>query len=311
MIALVFPGQGSQAVGMGQALADQFAICKQTFAEADAALNESLSDLIFNGPLDRLTLTEHTQPAILTMSVAVWRLLESRGLEAAFVAGHSLGEYSAHVAAGTLQFADAVRLVRNRGRYMQEAVPVGVGAMAAIIGLDEAGVTRACEEAAQGEVVSPANLNGAGQIVIAGSAAAVARAGERAKALGARRAIPLTVSAPFHCALMKPAEVRLTPELRSVPALDPRIPVVANVDAQPKRTATASIDALIQQVTSPVRWEDVVKRLESEGVTRYVEVGPGKALSGMIKRIAAGAIIYNVEGPDDLAAISAITEQRS
>lgn len=311
MIALVFPGQGSQAVGMGQALADQFAICKQTFAEADAALNESLSDLIFNGPLDRLTLTEHTQPAILTMSVAVWRLLESRGLEAAFVAGHSLGEYSAHVAAGTLQFADAVRLVRNRGRYMQEAVPVGVGAMAAIIGLDEAGVTRACEEAAQGEVVSPANLNGAGQIVIAGSAAAVARAGERAKALGARRAIPLTVSAPFHCALMKPAEVRLTPELRSVPALDPRIPVVANVDAQPKRTAAASIDALIQQVTSPVRWEDVVKRLESEGVTRYVEVGPGKALSGMIKRIAAGAIIYNVEGPDDLAAISAITEQRS
>ena len=311
MIALVFPGQGSQAVGMGQALADQFAICKQTFAEADAALNESLSDLIFNGPIDRLTLTEHTQPAILTMSVAVWRLLESRGLKAAFVAGHSLGEYSAHVAAGTLQFADAVRLVRNRGRYMQEAVPVGVGAMAAIIGLDEAGVTRACEEAAQGEVVSPANLNGAGQIVIAGSAAAVARAGERAKALGARRAIPLTVSAPFHCALMKPAEVRLTPELRSVPALDPRIPVVANVDAQPKRTAAASIDALIQQVTSPVRWEDVVKRLESEGVTRYVEVGPGKALSGMIKRIAAGAIIYNVEGPDDLAAISAITEQRS
>ena len=311
MIALVFPGQGSQAVGMGQALADQFAICKQTFAEADAALNESLSDLIFNGPIDRLTLTEHTQPAILTMSVAVWRLLESRGLQAAFVAGHSLGEYSAHVAAGTLQFADAVRLVRNRGRYMQEAVPVGVGAMAAIIGLDEAGVTRACEEAAQGEVVSPANLNGAGQIVIAGSAAAVARAGERAKALGARRAIPLTVSAPFHCALMKPAEVRLTPELRSVPALDPRIPVVANVDAQPKRTAAASIDALIQQVTSPVRWEDVVKRLESEGVTRYVEVGPGKALSGMIKRIAAGAIIYNVEGPYDLAAISAITEQRS
>ena len=311
MIALVFPGQGSQAVGMGQALADQFAICKQTFAEADAALNESLSDLIFNGPIDRLTLTEHTQPAILTISVAVWRLLESRGLKAAFVAGHSLGEYSAHVAAGTLQFADAVRLVRNRGRYMQEAVPVGVGAMAAIIGLDEAGVTRACEEAAQGEVVSPANLNGAGQIVIAGSAAAVARAGERAKALGARRAIPLTVSAPFHCALMKPAEVRLTPELRSVPALDPRIPVVANVDAQPKRTAAASIDALIQQVASPVRWEDVVKRLESEGVTRYVEVGPGKALSGMIKRIAAGAIIYNVEGPDDLAAISAITEQRS
>jgi [acyl-carrier-protein] S-malonyltransferase len=305
MIAFVFPGQGSQAVGMGKALADQFDICRQTFAEADAALNEPLSDLIFNGPADRLTLTENTQPAILTMSVAVWRLLDSRGLTPAFVAGHSLGEYSAHVAAGTLQFADAVRLVRNRGRYMQEAVPVGVGAMAAIIGLDEEGVSRACAEAAEGDVVSPANLNGAGQIVIAGSAAAVARASERAKALGAKRAIPLTVSAPFHCALMKPAELRLTPELRSVPTADPRVPVVANVDAMPKRTAAASIDALIQQIASPVRWEDVVKRLESEGVTRYVEVGPGKALSGMIKRIVSGATIQNVEGPGDLAAIEA------
>jgi [acyl-carrier-protein] S-malonyltransferase len=177
--------------------------------------------------------------------------------------------------------------------------------MAAILGLDEAGVTRACEEAAQGEVVSPANLNGAGQIVIAGTAAAVARASERAKALGAKRAIPLTVSAPFHCALMKPAEVRLTPELRAVPTKDPRVPVVANVDAMPKRTASASIDALIKQVASPVRWEDVVQRLASEGVTRYVEVGPGKALSGMIKRIASGATIQNVEGPDDLAAIEA------
>jgi [acyl-carrier-protein] S-malonyltransferase len=311
MIAFVFPGQGSQAVGMGKALADRFDICKQTFAEADAALNEPLSDLIFNGPADRLTLTENTQPAILTMSVAVWRLLDSRGVTPAFVAGHSLGEYSAHVAAGTLQFADAVRLVRNRGRYMQEAVPVGVGAMAAIIGLDEAGVIKACEEAAQGEVVSPANLNGAGQIVIAGAASAVARASERAKALGAKRAIPLTVSAPFHCALMKPAEVRLAPELRSAAAADPHIPVVANVDAQPKRTAASSIEALIQQIASPVRWEDVVKRLESEGVTRYVEVGPGKALSGMIKRIAAGATIHNVEGPDDLAAIAAVNEALS
>ena len=217
MIAFVFPGQGAQAVGMGKALADQFEICAKTFAEADAALGEPLSDLIFNGPMDRLTLTENTQPAILTMSVAVCRLLADKGVTPAFVAGHSLGEYSAHVAAGTLQFADAVRLVRNRGRYMQEAVPVGAGAMAAILGLDEAGVNQACEEAAQGEVVSAANLNGAGQIVIAGTAAAVARASERAKALGARRAIPLTVSAPFHCALMKPAEVRLTPELRSVP----------------------------------------------------------------------------------------------
>ncbi|MEP6783560.1 MAG: ACP S-malonyltransferase, partial [Acidobacteriota bacterium] len=262
---------------------------------------------IFNGPQDQLTLTENTQPAILTMSVAVWRLLEERGVTPAFVAGHSLGEYSAHVAAGTLQFADAVRLVRNRGRYMQEAVPVGEGAMAAIIGLDEAGVNQACEDASQGDVVSAANLNGAGQIVIAGTAAAVARASERAKALGAKRAVPLQVSAPFHCALMKPAEVRLTPELRAVAASDPRIPVVANVDAEPKRTAAASIDALIKQIASPVRWEDVVRRLASEGVTRYVEVGPGKALSGMIKRIAAGATIQNVEGPGDLAALEALS----
>jgi len=292
---------------MGKALADQFEICAGTFAEADAALGESLSGLIFNGPADQLTLTENTQPAILTMSVAVWRLLESNGLRPSFVAGHSLGEYSAHVAAGTLAFADAVRLVRNRGRYMQEAVPVGVGAMAAIIGLDEAGVNQACRDAAQGEVVSAANLNGGNQIVIAGNAAAVARASERAKALGARRAIPLQVSAPFHCALMKPAEDRLAPELRAVKVQDPRLPVVANVDAQPKRTASESIDALIKQVSSPVRWESVVQRLAAEGATHYVEVGPGKALSGMIKRIVDGATIQNVEGPADLAAIEALS----
>ena len=305
MIACVFPGQGSQAVGMGKALAEQFDLCAQTFAEADAALGERLSDLIFNGPADTLTLTENTQPAILTMSVAVWRLLESRGLNPAFMAGHSLGEYSAHVAAGTLAFQDAVRLVRNRGRYMQEAVPVGHGAMAAILGLDEAGVNQACAEASQGEVVSAANLNGGGQIVIAGTAAAVARAGERAKALGARRAIPLPVSAPFHCALMKPAQDRLAPELRAVNAQPPRVPVVANVDAEPKRSAGESIEALIRQVSSPVRWEAVVQRLASEGVTHYVEVGPGRALSGMIKRIAGGATILNVEGPGDLPAIEA------
>jgi len=291
---------------MGKALADQFDVCKRTFAEADEALHEKLSDLIFNGPADRLTLTENTQPAILTMSIAVSRLLNERGIAPAFVAGHSLGEYSAHVAAGTFSFADAVRLVRNRGRYMQEAVPVGEGAMAAILGLDEAGVNAACEQAAQGEVVSAANLNGGGQIVIAGTAAAVARASERAKTLGARRAIPLTVSAPFHCALMKPAEARLAPELRAVTTADPRVPVVANVDAEPKRGAAASIEALIKQVASPVRWEDVVRRLASEGVTRYVEVGPGKALSGMIKRIASGATIQNVEGPGDLPAIEAL-----
>lgn len=306
MIACLFPGQGSQAVGMGQALAERFPVCAETFAEADAALGESLSGLIFNGPADRLTLTENAQPAILTMSVAVWRLVEQRGLNPAFVAGHSLGEYSAHVAAGTLAFADAVRLVRHRGRYMQEAVPVGQGAMAAILGLDEAGVTQACAEAADGEVVSPANLNAPGQIVIAGTAAAVARAGERAKALGAKRAIPLNVSAPFHCALMMPAQERLAPELRAATSMDPRMPVVANVDGEPKRTAADSIEALIRQVSSPVRWERVIGRLASEGVTAYVEVGPGKVLSGLVRKIVRDATILNVEGPDDLSTVEAL-----
>jgi len=306
MIAFIFPGQGAQKVGMGQSLAAEFPECRATFAEADDALGESLSTLCFEGPEDRLLLTENTQPAILAMSIAVCRLVESRGIRPAMAAGHSLGEYSAHVAAGTISFADALRTVRRRGRYMQEAVPVGTGAMAAILGLDADGVAEACRRAAGelgGQVVSPANLNAPGQVAIAGHAAAVARASEIAKTLGAKRAIPLAVSAPFHCALMKPAELRLTPELRAVTASDPRIPVVANVDAEPKRTAAASIDALIRQIASPVRWEDVVRRLASEGVTRYVEVGPGKALSGMIKRIAAGATIHNVEGPDDLAAI--------
>jgi [acyl-carrier-protein] S-malonyltransferase len=306
VIAFVFPGQGAQQVGMGKALADQFPICAETFAEADAALGEPLSDLIFNGPAERLTLTENTQPAILTMSVAAWRLLDQKGLRPSFVAGHSLGEYSAHVAAGTLRFADAVRLVRNRGRYMQEAVPVGAGAMSAILGLDEATVQQACDEAAEGDVVSPANLNSPGQVAIAGSSAAVARAGERAKALGAKRVMALQVSAPFHCALMKPAEERLAPELRAAASSDPRVPVVANVDAEPKRTAKDAIDALIRQVSSPVRWEAVIRRLASEGVTAYVEVGPGTVLSGLVKKISRDATILNVEGPEDLAAVEAL-----
>ncbi len=291
---------------MGQALAERFPVCAATFAEADAALGEPLSDLIFNGPADRLTLTENTQPAILTMSIAVSRLLAQHGMEPSIVAGHSLGEYSANVAAGTFAFSDAVRLVRNRGRYMQEAVAVGEGAMAAILGLNEDGVRKACEEAAQGEVVSPANLNAPGQIVIAGATAAVGRASKRAKALGARRAIPLRVSAPFHCALMKPAERRLEPELRSVPTVTPAVPIVANVDAEPKRTAEAAIDALVQQVSLPVRWEAVVRRLASAGATAYVEVGPGRVLSGLVKKIDREATILNVEGPDDLAAVEAL-----
>ena len=306
MIAFIFPGQGAQQVGMGRALADAYPICRETFEEADAALGEPLSRLIFDGPEDLLTRTENTQPAILAVSTAAARLLASRGLAPALVAGHSLGEYSANVAAGTFAFGDALRLVRRRGRYMQDAVPAGEGAMAAILGLDADTVAQACVEAAHGEVVSPANMNGAGQVVIAGARDAVARAGERARALGARRVIPLAVSAPFHCALMKPAEERLAPELRAIQAQTPRVPIVANVDAEPKRTAAAAIEALIKQVSSPVRWENVVQRLASEGVTRYVEVGPGKVLSGLVKKIVPGATILNVEGPDDLAAIEAL-----
>ena len=311
MIACVFPGQGAQTVGMGRTLAEAFSICRETFAEADAALGFALSDVIFDGPADRLTLTAITQPAILTMSVAAFRLLESRGIRPALVAGHSLGEYSAHVAAGTFDFADAVRIVHHRGQYMQEAVPVGEGAMAAILGGDEALVAQACAEAAEGDVVSPANLNAPGQIVIAGSAAAVARAGERAKALGAKRVIPLQVSAPFHCALMRPAEERLAPELRAVKARDPRVPVVANVDASPKTDAVSSIDALIRQVSAPVRWEDCVRRLASAGVTAYVEVGPGTVLSGLVKKIAREAVILNLDAPEGLAPIEALAASGS
>ncbi len=309
MIAFVFPGQGSQKVGMGQALIDAFDEARAVFDEADAALPDllggPLSRIILQGPADQLTLTEHTQPAILTMSVAACRVLASRGFQPDIVAGHSLGEYSAHVAAGTLDFADAVRIVRRRGRYMQEAVPVGTGAMAAILGLDAAAVQQACDESAQGQVVSPANINGAGQVVIAGHVAAVERASARARELGARRAIPLPVSAPFHCALMKPAEDRLAPELRGLMVHAPRVPVVANVDAETKRDGAASIAALVAQVSAPVRWESVVQRLASEGVTTYVEVGPGAVLSGLIRKIHPGATVVNFGEPDDLAAVDA------
>ncbi len=306
MIACIFPGQGSQKTGMGKGLADAFPICRDTFAEADEALGEPLSRLCFEGPDEQLALTENTQPAILATSVAAWRLLESRGVRPSFVAGHSLGEYSANVAAGTLRFADAIRIVRRRGRYMQEAVPVGTGAMSAILGLDAATVERACAEAAQGEVVSPANLNGAGQVVIAGSRDAVARAGERAKALGAKRVVALPVSAPFHCALMKPAADRLEPELRALAVEDPLVPIVANVDAAPKRRAADAIAALVAQMASPVLWEESVRRLASEGVTTYVEVGPGTVLSGLVRKIHRDATVTSFAAPDDVAAVEAL-----
>ena len=311
MIAFVFPGQGAQRIGMGRSLAEAFPICRDTFAEADAALGEALSELCFEGPDERMMLTENTQPAILAMSTAVARLAVSRGLRPRFAAGHSLGEYSAHVAAGTLSFADALRTVKRRGRYMQEAVPVGEGAMAAILGLDADRVAQACADAANGQVVSPANLNAPGQIVIAGHTAAVARASVRAKELGAKRAIGLAVSAPFHCALMKPAEERLAPELRELAARNPSYPVAANVDAQLKRTAADAVDALIRQVSSPVRWEDVVRRLVNEGTNIFLELGPGSVLAGLIKKIDRSVAVFSVEDESGLeAALEGIAAHR-
>jgi [acyl-carrier-protein] S-malonyltransferase len=303
VIAFVFPGQGSQRVGMGQALAETFPECRAVFEQADDALGAPLSRVCFEGPDEQLRLTENTQPAILTVSIAAARLLASRGIAPAMAAGHSLGEYSAHVAAGTLAFGDAVRTVRRRGRYMQEAVPVGQGAMAAILGLDADAVAQACREAADGDVVAPANLNAPGQVVIAGTAAAVARAGERAKALGAKRVVPLPVSAPFHCALMQPAQDRLAPELRALPVQRPSVPVVANVDAAPKTDGPSAIEALVRQVSAPVRWEEVVRTLASAGIRAYVEVGPGTVLSGLVRKIDREARVANLEAPSDLDAV--------
>lgn len=288
---------------MGKALAEAFAVCRETFDEADDTLGEPLSRLCFDGPSEALTLTANTQPAVLATSVAACRLLVSRSVRPALLAGHSLGEYSAHVAAGTLSFADALRTVRRRGLYMQEAAPVGAGAMAAVVGLDAALVAQACEEGAQGEVVSPANLNAPGQVVIAGAREAVSRAGARARALGARRVLPLPVSAPFHCRLMEPARERLEPELRALVVSDPSVPVIANVDAEPKRDAAAAIDALIAQVSAPVRWEAVVGRLASSGVRTCVEVGPGAVLAGLIRKIDRSMRVVSVGDPEGVAAL--------
>ena len=311
MIAFVFPGQGSQHVGMGRRLAEQFDVCRETLEQADAALGDTLTQLCFDGPDDALTLTENTQPAVLAVSVAVHRLLVSRGVKPELLAGHSLGEYSAHVAAGTISFADALRTVRRRGQFMQEAVPVGTGAMAAILGLDAEAVRRACDEVAGNEVVSPANLNAPGQIVIAGARDAVARAEVRAKELGARRSMTLPVSAPFHCALMKPAERRLEPELRRLVVSDPAIPVAANVDAELKVDAASSIDALVRQVSAPVQWEAVIQRLITSGVDTCIEVGPGKVLSGLIKKIDRQIRTAAVEDPDGLTRVEQLLDEAS
>ncbi len=284
-IAFLFPGQGSQTVAMGKELAEKYPIARQTFEEADEAVGHKLSTVCFEGPEERLRLTEITQPAILTVSVAAARILKQHGLHPTFVAGHSLGEYSAHVAAGTLDFADAVRTVRMRGRYMQEAVPVGVGGMAAILGMSAEQVATVCKDAAQGEVCELANLNSPEQIVISGHAAAVERAAALAKERGAKKAIILPVSAPFHCSLMKPAQDRLAKDLQSLAFHEPGIPVVSNVDAALVVDAGRSRDALIRQVTGSVRWAQSLQLLIAQGVGTFVEVGPGRVLWGLMRQI--------------------------
>jgi [acyl-carrier-protein] S-malonyltransferase len=298
--AFVFPGQGSQRVGMGKALAESFRESRAVFDQSDAALGFPLSALCFEGPEADLQLTANTQPAILAASIAAHRALTSRGVRADFVAGHSLGEYSALVAAGALTLEDALRIVRRRGEYMQEAVPVGQGAMAAILGLGIAAVEAACAAAAEDEIVTPANINSPVQVVIAGHAGAVDRAVERCKAAGARRAVRLPVSAPFHCALMMPAQERLAADLASVSLMDPATPLVNNVEALTVRTAAECRDGLVRQVSAPVRWQECVERLVSEGVSTFVEVGPGQVLAGLIKRIAKGTRVVNVEDPASL-----------
>jgi [acyl-carrier-protein] S-malonyltransferase len=294
-LAFLFPGQGSQKVGMGKELAEFYPVAMETFQEADAALGYRLSEVCWQGPEDKLKLTEVTQPAILTMSVAVFRVLREVGIVPRYAAGHSLGEYSAHVAAGTLQFADAVRTVRNRGNYMQEAVPVGQGAMAALLGMPREQVAQVCKDAAQGQVCQAANINSPEQVVISGSAAAVERAAELAKQRGAKKAVMLPVSAPFHCALMKPAQERLATDLKKLTFSQPEIPVACNVDAALVQTGEKSCDALIRQVTGAVRWEECMRLLISRGVETFVEVGPGKVLCGLMRQIDRGKTCLNVE----------------
>ena len=297
---------------MGKELADKYSVARETFAEADAALGSSLSQLCFDGPEDKLKLTEITQPAILTVSVAAQRVLAEKGIQPQYVAGHSLGEYSAHVAAGTLEFSDAVRTVAKRGKYMQEAVPVGVGAMAAILALALEPLEAACRQAAQetGGTASPANINSPDQIVISGSKAAVERAAELAKEKGAKRAVMLPVSAPFHCSLMQPAQDRLAADLRALRFSEPRVPVVTNVDAKPIQEAEQAREALIRQVTGAVQWVRSIQALIAAGVQTFVEVGPGKVLTGLLRQIERSKTGLNVENEESLQkTLSALSAQ--
>jgi [acyl-carrier-protein] S-malonyltransferase len=299
-IAFLFPGQGSQAVGMGRAFAESSGAAKAIYAEANEALGFDLARLSFEGPETQLGLTANTQPAVLTASVAAAAACAERGLTPHMAAGHSLGEYSALVVAGALRFADAVRLVHKRGRFMQEAVPAGAGAMAAIMGLDLAGVEAVCAEAARGEVVAVANINSPAQIVIAGHRAAVERAVGLAAEQGGRKSVLLPVSAPFHCALMQPAADRLAAELDTIPVSDPAIPVVRNVDADVSRTAAEVKRTLLDQVARPVRWTACIERLAREGAGAFVEVGPGRVLTGLLKRIVGDVKGYSIEDPAGL-----------
>ena len=303
IIALLFPGQGSQAVGMGKDLAEKYPLARQTFEEADDALGYKLATLCFEGPEDQLRLTEITQPAILTASTAVLRVLETRIPKPCYVAGHSLGEYSAHVASGTFSFADAVRTVRNRGKYMQEAVPVGVGTMAAILGMDLEKVAAVCHDAAQGEVCEPANINSPEQIVISGNTAAVERAAKLADERGAKRAKLLPVSAPFHCSLMKPAQDRLADDLNALKLQPPVYPVACNVDAQLVTDDLRARDTLVRQVTGSVKWEQCVRLLIAQGVQTFIEVGPGKVLCGLLRQIDRSKTCLNVSDDPTLVKV--------
>lgn len=301
MITCIFPGQGSQAVGMGKDLFDNFPAARKVFEEADDALGFKLSEMCFSGTPEDLALTANTQPAILTTSIAAFRAMEAEGFKTPdFVAGHSLGEYSALVAANALSFSDAVTTVRKRGTYMQEAVPVGVGAMAAVLGLPIETVENACAEAAQGQICSPANINSPAQIVIAGNAEAVDRAIEILKERGAKRAIKLNVSAPFHCALMKPAQEKLFGDLREINFEDLRFPVIENVSAEANMKGERAREALTLQVAAPVRWADSIENLINLGVETFVEVGAGKILTGLIRQINRDARCLSVEDSDDL-----------